>query len=249
MNTKKFIIANWKAYITAQKQAKDMLATVVKAKLSKGAEVVVCPPFPFLSLFPKTKSSIFSLGAQDVFWESEGAYTGAVTLAMLRDFGVSHVIIGHSERRHFAMESDEVVNRKVRAALQAGLRVILCVGEKEREDSRAIPEIVGAQVKSALADVPAPHMKNLFIAYEPIWAIGTGVADTPNDALSASLYIRKVVGDLYGNKIGMALKVLYGGSVNAKNAGLFMNQSGIDGVLVGKASTDKKEFLQILDSI
>ena len=147
------------------------------------------------------------------------------------------------------MESDEVVNRKVRAVLQAGLRVILCVGEKEREDQRSIPEIVGAQVRSALADVLALDMKNLFIAYEPIWAIGTGIADTPNDALSASLYIRKVVGDLYGNKIGMGLKVLYGGSVNAKNAGLFMNQSGIDGVLVGKASTDKKEFLQILDSI
>ncbi len=244
----KLIVANWKAYVTTQKQAKGIIAAVMKMKPVKNAEIIVCPPFPFLALLSSVirRPSFVTLGAQDVFWESEGAYTGAVTLAMLKDFGVSYVIVGHSERRHFGLETDEIVNRKTRMALKAGLRVIVCVGEKEREDPRAIPEIVGMQIRSALEDVPAMYMRNLIVAYEPIWAIGTGISDTPNDTMSASLYIRKVVGNLYGNKIGMTLKVLYGGSVNTKNAASFIHQSGIDGVLVGRASTDKKEFLGII---
>lgn len=243
----KYIIANWKAYITTAKQAKALAQAVVKVKAEKSREIVLCPPAPFLSVLGMSRA--YAKGAQDVFWEKDGAYTGQTTLAMLIDAGVTHVIVGHSERRHFALESDEMVNRKVRAALKAGFTVILCVGEKEREDQKAIPEIVGKQVRTALADVLVRELSALMIAYEPIWAIGTGIADTPNDALSASLYIRKIVGELYTNKAALALKVLYGGSVNRENAASFVHQSGIDGVLVGRASANKEDFLAIIKSI
>lgn len=242
----KYIIGNWKSYITTQKQAKALAQSFAKIKSEKNREIIVCPPTPFLYTIGSSRA--FSKGAQDVFWEKDGAYTGQTTFAMLADAGVSHVIIGHSERRHFALDTDEIVNRKVRTALKAGFTVIVCVGEKEREDSKAIPEIVGEQVASALADVPITQLSAVMIAYEPIWAIGTGVADTPNDAMSASLYIRKIIGDLYTNKVALGLRVLYGGSVNKENAATFMNQSGIDGVLVGRASTNKDDFLAIIKS-
>ncbi len=242
----KYIIGNWKSYITTQKQAKTLAQAFAKVKNEKHREIVLCPPSPFL--FTLGSSQAYTKGAQDIFWEKDGAYTGQTTFAMLIDAEITHVIVGHSERRHFALDSDEIVNRKVRAALKAGFTVVLCVGEKQREDPRAIPEIVGKQVETALADVPVNQLSALMIVYEPIWAIGTGVADTPNDAMSASLYIRKVVGDLYTNKAALALRVLYGGSVNAENAISFMNQSGIDGVLVGRASTNKEDFLAIIKS-
>ena len=184
----------------------------------------------------------FSFGLQNIFWERRGAYTGEITLDMLDDFLVKYVILGHSERRMHAGETNEVINKKVKAALSAGIRVVLCVGEREREDQKSVPAIVGEQVKQCLAGINPIQLKNLVVAYEPIWAIGTGVPDTPHDALSAAIYIRKVVSEIYSAKIGAALKVLYGGSVNATNVADFVNQDGIDGVLVGKASTDKKSF-------
>lgn len=243
----KYIIANWKAFVTTQKQAKALAQAFAKVKAEKHREIILCPPSPFLFAFGSSRA--YTKGAQDVFWEKDGAYTGQTTLAMLVDAGVTHVIVGHSERRHFALDSDEMVNRKVRAALKAGFTVVLCVGEKEREDPKAIPEIVGKQVITALADVPLNQLSALMIAYEPIWAIGTGVADTPNDAMSASLYIRKVVGELYTSKAALALRILYGGSVNRENAAAFMHQSGIDGVLVGRASANKEDFSAIIKSV
>ena len=235
------IVANWKAYITDSKKAVDLAGAVSKVKIKKGNEVVVCPPFVYLPVLSSVR-----LGAQDIFWEGNGAYTGEITTAMLGKFGVKYAIVGHSERRNRLGETDEMINKKLKHVLASGLTAILCVGEREREDRKSVPVIVAEQARADLAGVPQQLIKKLVIAYEPIWAIGTGIADTPDDALSAALYIRKTVADIYGAKIASSLRVLYGGSVNSQNAPSFINQNGLDGLLIGKASTDKKDFLEIL---
>lgn len=245
----KLIVANWKAYVTDQKTAKALGGAVMKAK-PKGVTVVLCPPFVFLpALLAGQRSGAFSLGAQDVFWEDEGTYTGEVTPKMLVGLGVEYVIVGHSERRHYLKETDEMVNEKVKAALRAGLRPIVCVGEKEREEQAYIPPIVEEQTRKAFEGVRKNKVAHIIVAYEPVWAIGTGASDTPNDALSAALYIRKSIADMYDAKTAMQVKVLYGGSVNAHNVAEFVDQDGIDGTLIGRASTDKKEFAEILKQI
>ena len=238
------IVANWKAYITDSKKAVDLAGAVSKVKIKKGNEVVICPPFVYLPVLSSVR-----LGAQDIFWEENGAYTGEITTAMLGKLGVKYAIVGHSERRNRLGETDEMINKKLKHVLASGLTAILCVGEREREDRKSVPAIVAEQARADLAGVPQQLIKKLVIAYEPIWAIGTGVADTPDDALSAALYIRKTVADIYGAKIASSLRVLYGGSVNSQNAPSFINQNGLDGLLIGKSSTDKKEFLEILKNI
>ena len=240
----KLIIANWKAYITDSKKAIDLAGAVSKVKIKKGNEVVVCPPFVYLPVLSSVR-----LGVQDIFWEENGAYTGEITTAMLGKLGVKYAIVGHSERRNRLGETDEMINKKLKHVLASGLTAILCVGEREREDRKSVPAIVAEQARADLAGVPQQLIKKLVIAYEPIWAIGTGIADTPDDALSAALYIRKTVADIYGAKIASSLRVLYGGSVNSQNAPSFINQNGLDGLLIGKSSTDKKEFLEILKNI
>ncbi len=240
----KYLVANWKSYITSHKDAKALfLATRDEADACL-SEVIVCPPFPFL---PDIKQDWdMAAGAQDVFWETKGAYTGEVTLDMLRNLNVEYVILGHSERRKYFEESDEVINKKVKAALKAGLKVILCVGEKQRKEKNVIPKIVAEQIKANLAGVPKTKIHNVMVAYEPIWAIGTGLSDTPENAHQAALYIRKTIGKMYHTKLGMGVKVLYGGSVNSKNVLEFVNYHGIDGVLVGSASTKKDEFTKMI---
>jgi len=242
----KFIVANWKAYVTDIKAVKVLADAAAKAR-PKGANIVLCPPFTFLPLLKA--SNAFSLGAQDVFWEDEGAYTGEITPKMLMNADVEYAIIGHSERRRYMNETDEMVNMKVKAALRAGLLPIVCVGEKEREDKGSIPLIVAEQTRKAFADIQKSKVADITVAYEPIWAIGTGISDTPNDALSAALYIRKAIADMYDSKTAMQVKVLYGGSVNAQNVAEFVDQDGIDGMLIGRASTDASEFIDILKSI
>lgn len=239
----KYLIANWKSYITNQKNAKDLFSAVNTSAKSSGSKIVVCPPFPFLS---SVKSGATAIGAQDVFYEKNGAYTGEVTLDMLKDFGVEYVILGHSERRQYQEESDELINKKVKATLKRGLKVVLCVGERVRIEQNVIPEIVSEQVKKDLEGVPKSKIQDVIVAYEPIWAIGTGLSDTPENAHQAALYIRKTIGNIYNAKTGLSVKVLYGGSVNSKNVLDFVNYHGIDGVLVGGASTKKEEFLKMI---
>ncbi len=243
----KLIVANWKAYVTSAAEAKALADATAKAKAKKDAKVVLCPPFVFLPLLKKSPK--FSLGAQDVFWKPHGPYTGEVTTDMLERLLVKYVIVGHSERRNHLGETDEMVQGKVAAARAAGREVILCVGEKTRDDPKSIPSLVAAQVKYALEGLPKSDVEHVIVAYEPVWAIGTGIPDNPDDALSAALYIRKVVSGMYDAKTARALKVLYGGSVDARNVASFVNQEGIDGVLIGKASTNKREFAEILKAL
>lgn len=241
----KLIVANWKMNPATYAEAKDLLAAVLEGtKKARGAEVVICPPFVWLTDFSHKTRSV-SFGAQDVFWETQGAYTGEISPAMLTSSRVTHAIVGHSERRRYLGETDAMTNRKVRAALTAGLTAILCVGEPARDEDD-VARVLEGQVSAALAGVPKQYLERLVVAYEPVWAIGTGVADTPDDALSAAISIRKTVRARFDKKTAERLRVLYGGSVTAANVAPFLREAGIAGALVGGASLRAAEFIEIV---
>lgn len=224
-----------------------------------GVTVVVCPPFVWLPFLggkwkfenkntERRKKSNFQLGAQDVFWELQGAYTGEISPTMLKDLGCSYVIVGHSERRWKMGEGDEMVQRKLKAALKHRLRPVLCVGERSRkEDGWELG--IKEQVTAALQGVPRTRIGEVIIAYEPVWAIGTGTPDTPDNALAAAILIRKTVTQLFSKSAARDIPVLYGGSVTEKDVSAFVSQEGIDGVLVGGASLRAHEFARIVEIV
>lgn len=248
---KKLLIANWKLNPAKVKDATALFAAAKGIKNIKETEVVVCPPYPFLSLLAKdAKGSKVMLGAQNMFWEEEGAYTGEVSIGMLQDFGVRYVIIGHSERRRVLLESDEMVAKKVELALKHKLRVVLCVGEPEivrKKGMRAAIEFVKKQLALDLAKVEKVGADDLVIAYEPIWAIsGTGgMADSPSEAIE----VVSVIKDVLSVKLKVRLRVIYGGSVTSKNVHSFVHYDGVDGALVGGASLSAKEFKKIVEIV
>ena len=246
--SKKIIIANWKCNPATLQDAKRLFAATVKAiPPHKNVEVVICPPSVFLLNY-KLQTTNYKLGIQDVFWEHTGAYTGAVGPRMARSVGASYVIVGHSEQREFFKETNETAGAKVEAALGAGLRVLLCVGEKSRDGDAAVyAAFVKEEVQTGLRGVSKQALQNVIIAYEPIWAIGSDESDTPERTLEMALYIRKTVSDLYDRSVAQTFPVLYGGSANAKNARAFLRDGGVDGLLVGRASLDAKEFGKIVE--
>ena len=210
----------------------------------KGRDVVISPPFTALSAAADAlKGSGVKLSAQDVFWEEKGAFTGEVSPAMLLDAGCSYVIIGHSERRQYFSEDDVIVNRKVKAARKAGLEVIFCVGEslEEREAGRTF-EVIKRQVETGLAEVGP---ESLVVAYEPIWAIGTGKTATAEQAQEVHAFIKKILGILYGNK-AESLRVIYGGSVTTENVDGLMACEDVSGALVGGAGLKAESFARIV---
>jgi triosephosphate isomerase len=217
-----------------------------RAEEVRGVEKVICPPFPFLMLVAGClEGSSIKVGAQNVHWEEKGAYTGEVSPPMLRDI-VDIVIIGHSERRAYFCETDETVNKKVKAALAAGLRPILCVGETESErEAGQTEEVLLRQVRADLTDVDLPQ--GFAIAYEPVWAIGTGKAATGAMANEAIALIRSEVTRLFGRPHGDSLRILYGGSVTADNVAEFMREPEIDGALVGGACLNPDSFASIIE--
>lgn len=234
----KTIIANWKSNPNSFKAASILAKSSEKAALRyPQAEVVIAPPFLYLAEVKKELKRA-KLGAQDSFWNEGGAYTGEVNLSQLKASGVSFVIIGHSERRRYLGESDEVINRKVSASLRYGLKVILCVGNRERsEDPMRIISSQLAQDLKGLA--PGDKVENLTIAYEPVWAIGTGDAESPDGAADVAARIKEQLTRYW--KIESP-RVLYGGSVDSKNIEKFLEKEEIDGVLVGGASLKAAEF-------
>jgi triosephosphate isomerase len=244
----KIIVANWKMNPQTAKEAGNILAGIAAtARGLKNVETVICPPSVHLAdLKLKTKNSKLALGAQDVFFEQSGAFTGEVSAKMLKDASVTHVIIGHSERRTHQGETDRLINKKVIAALAAGLKVILCVGERVRVRGE-LPVIVKEELLADLANVTPQKAKRLIIAYEPIWAIGEGgQADTPEDLFEIVIYIRRTLLDIFGRTLAEKMPLLYGGSVDDKNAAAFLNVAGAQGLLVGRASLDAKKFGNIL---
>jgi triosephosphate isomerase len=235
------------------REAKNLFAATLRAsRRLKKAELVICPPFPWLAVLLKRRQAPW-LGSQDIFWAAKsGPFTGEVSPGMLLDLGCRYAIVGHSERKRHLGETDEMINRKVLAGLEAGLKIVLCVGEWRREDDRrtsVVDRTIEDQFLRATEKLPALRANNLIVAYEPVWAIGTGNTDTPDDAMQAALLIRKLAGRRFGRKIGDKFPVLYGGSVNSKNIREFIKEEHLDGVLVGSASADVKEFTALLKLI
>jgi len=247
---KPFVGGNWKMNLNTAEAAAVASAIVSGFKAAGKVDVVICPPFPYLAHVGSfVKNSGVKLGAQDFYFADNGAYTGEVSLAMLKDVGASVVLTGHSERRHVIGESDVLINAKTRAALNAGLEVILCVGEKlEQRELGQTDAINAAQVCYGLAGVKAEQMSKVTIAYEPVWAIGTGKTATDADAQAAHAAIRKVLGGLYGSSIADATRIQYGGSVKGSNAAGLFGQPDIDGGLIGGASLKADEFLAIVNA-
>ncbi len=226
------------------KEAKALFEAETGLGKFKNIETVICPPFCYLSLFGSSKS--VKLGAQDLFWEAQGAFTGEVSGKMLKDLGCKYVIVGHSERRRYQGETDEIVNFKIKAALKAKLKPILCVGE---ESGQEIGEVVSRQLKDGLAGVGKTQLGEIIIAYEPIWAIGTGNACLPDNAFRANLLIKKVLTALFGRFLAEKCVTIYGGSVDAKNAVSYIKEAKMQGHLVGGASLDTAEFYKIGEAV
>jgi triosephosphate isomerase len=215
----------------------------------EGVEVLVCPPFTALAaVADELAASAVKLGAQDVFYEEKGAFTGEVSPPMLTASGVEYVIVGHSERRRYFRETDDIVNKKAHAALAHGLKPVICVGEKleEREAGDGWKDLVRGQVKAALDGVNVAHAAKAAVAYEPVWAIGTGRTATPAAAAEAHALIRKAVEDSFGRETAGGLRILYGGSVKPDNAAELMAEPDIDGALVGGASLKAESFVSII---
>lgn len=244
-----FIAGNWKLNPAGADAAAD-LAEKVKAGVGQETRVhvAVCPPSVFLHRVDTVlDGSPVTLGAQNMHWEAKGAYTGELAGAMLLDTGCTHVILGHSERRHGMGETDAMVNRKVKAALEVGLIPIVCIGEtlEEREAGKTL-DVLATQLEGSLADLPAEKVAGLVLAYEPVWAIGTGKVATPEQAQEAHAFIRKTLADRFGEATARRVVVQYGGSVKPDNARELLACPDIDGALVGGASLAAEDFLGII---
>jgi len=242
------IAGNWKMYKTVDEATDLVRALLAGIGTVRDREVVVCPPYTALHpVASQLAATPIGLGAQDVFYEPQGAYTSAISPLMLRDIGCQYVIVGHSERRQYFGDDDSIVNRKLRAALAHGLRPILCVGEsKPQRDTGTAEQVVVAQVKAGLDQVSSEQLLNAVIAYEPIWAIGTGDTATAADAQAMHATIRATLAALYSPNLADHLRILYGGSVKPDNVDELMAQPDIDGALVGGASLKADSFLRII---
>ena len=252
-NTRKTVIAgNWKMNKTPAEAValiKEIRAEI-DGKNTAGCDVVACVPYVDLAVVLEAcKGSVIKVGAENVHWEKSGAYTGEISADMLKEIGVEYVIVGHSERRQYFGETDETVNLRVKAALAAGLKVILCVGELLAQREQGITdELVAMQTKIALGGVSSEELSRIIIAYEPVWAIGTGLTATPEQADEACGIIRSVVAGLYGGAAAEGLTIQYGGSMNAKNAAELLAQPDVDGGLIGGASLVPEKFVKIIEA-
>ena len=247
---KTIIAGNWKMNKTAtetKKFAEELKAIMPRAKW---CETVVCVPYVNIPAALKAfKDMRVSVGAENVFYENSGAFTGEVSAPMLKDLGVKYVIVGHSERRQHFGETDYTVNKKVLSALDAGLYPIICVGETlEQREQGVTMELITLQVKSALAGVPADKLRKCVIAYEPVWAIGTGKTATAEQAGEVCSYIRAIIRELYGARVARSVTIQYGGSMNPANAAELLAQPDIDGGLIGGAALKPEQFVAIINA-
>ncbi len=248
MSRKKLVAGNWKMNTTLA-EAKSLASAVAKGVgTDTRVDVAVCSPFPWLlPVAEAIRGSAVTLGAQDVHFEKKGAFTGEVSPAMLLECGCKYAIVGHSERRHILGESEGFINQKVHTALEEGLHVILCMGETLAEQQRKLGErVFQRQVYAACAGLSDEQFSRLILAYEPVWAIGTGQTATPEYAQQVHQFIRTKMALLYGDKIAESLPILYGGSVTPENAAGLMSNPDVDGALVGGASLKADSFLAIV---
>jgi triosephosphate isomerase (TIM) len=241
------VIGNWKmnpqSGILSTRLASDLKKVLTKIV---DVDVVVAPPSVYLDAVRRVQNGkVFMLGAQNVHTEKMGSHTGEVSLTMLKDFGVQYVILGHSERRGEG-ETDDQVNQKLTATIKGQCIGVVCVGEKSRDHSAHYLGDIEMQIRKALAGIPKAKLEQVVIAYEPIWAIGTGNTATPHDVHEMKLFIEKVISDIYGRNLAQKVRIIYGGSVNAKNAQELFTEGMVDGFLVGGASLHADEFASII---
>ncbi|HZR27792.1 MAG TPA: triose-phosphate isomerase [Terriglobales bacterium] len=248
MSRKKLIAANWKMYKTPEQAQSFIGAFLPQVYGHTRDEIVICPPYVCIpALAELVRDTNVGVGGQNMFWEKEGAYTGEISAPMLLAVGCTHVIIGHSERRQYFGETDDTVNRKLKAALAAGLTAIVCIGEVLQEREAGISDdVLRRQCENALREISGEQVGKLTIAYEPVWAIGTGKTATPEMAADAHRVIRKQAALALGDEAANKLRILYGGSIKPENAKALMSQEEIDGGLVGGASLDPKSFAAIV---
>ena len=245
---RKVIAGNWKMYKSKSEaktfavEFRDLVSDI------KDREVIICPPFMHISLLVEAfAGSPVKIGGQNLFWEDEGAYTAEISGPMLKSFGASVVIIGHSERRQYFYETDETVNKRLFAAIKSGLMPIVCIGETLKErDSGSTFNVIDTQVKNGLKGLAGGDVFRLVVAYEPVWAIGTGKTATPEMAQEVHSYIRSILSDMFGGEASGSIPVLYGGSVKPDNIDVLMSQKDIDGALVGGASLKADSFERIV---
>ncbi|MBD3225815.1 MAG: triose-phosphate isomerase [Caldithrix sp.] len=248
MDRKIVIAGNWKM----NKSNSDalQLANQIKIKTTgiNHTAVIMCPPFTALSVVNEVvKNTSIDLGGQNVFWEKEGAYTGEISAEMLKSAGASYVIIGHSERRQYFGETDETVNKRLLTALDSGLKAIVCVGETlEQRENNETMNVVSRQVKGALGGLTDAQMQDVIVAYEPVWAIGTGKTATPEQAQEVHAAIRNLIADIFNTEMSKKLVLQYGGSVKPENAEELLGQDDIDGALVGGACLKADSFAEII---
>src|SRR5438874_9370066 len=246
---KKIIAANWKMNMTQAESARFVESMLLDLGDITDVEVVIVPPF---TAIPKVTEALgraqnIKVGAQNMFWEKSGAFTGEISAPLLRDLFVQYVVLGHSERRSLFGETDEIVNRKVRAALEGKLRPIVCVGETlELRDKGNVEKILSIQLRGSLAGLAPKELQESVIAYEPVWAIGTGRNATPQQAQEAHAFIRHILREMIDETTADRIRIQYGGSVKPENARELMTQPDIDGALVGGASLDPRSFVQIV---
>lgn len=247
---KKVIAGNWKMNKVSSEASQFIDEVVKQVPTSDQVEAIVCAPFPYLaSLVEKAKGSNVKISAQNMHFEDKGAFTGEVSPVMLKDIGVSHVVLGHSERREYFAETDETVNKKVHAAFNHDLTPIVCVGESlEQREANETMDHVETQVKKAIEGLSAEQVAKTIIAYEPIWAIGTGKTASNEQANEVCTHIRNVIKHVVSEDVAEQVVIQYGGSVNPENIGDLLAQSDIDGGLVGGASLEPESFLKLVEA-
>lgn len=247
MSRTPIIAGNWKMFKTVPESTSFIEAVKGQAEV-EGVESVICAPFTNLpALVEAVKGTNIKIGAQNLHFEDNGAFTGEISGVMLKDLGVDYVVIGHSERRQYFNETDETVNKKVHAAFRHGLTPIVCVGEKlEEREADQTKDVCKVQTEAAFAGLAADQAAKVVVAYEPIWAIGTGKSSTSQDANEVISYIRGVIKDLYNEEVANAVRIQYGGSVKPENVAEYLGQSDIDGALVGGASLQPESYIALV---
>ncbi len=249
----KYIIANLKMNLLSPQERERYLVSLAKelqGKKIKNSEIILCPPFVHLEAFGKIKNKSIKLGAQNVFSEDGGSYTGEISPTMLKNFGCEYVILGHSERRRYFSENNEDINLKIVAAIKNGLRPVLCLGEtKAEKENEMTLQIIEKQIQECLVGVSRTKLEQIIFVYEPVWAVGSDLIPTANEIMEAKVLIRKILVEMFGQKYIKNIQILYGGSVNCKNSKEVCVDPGLDGVLVGRESLIPHEFMKIVNEL
>ena len=246
---KKIVAANWKMNMTQAESASFVETLLREIDDISEVEVVIVPPFTAIAKVSEAlgASENIKVGAQNMYWEKSGAFTGEISAAMLRDLFVRYVVLGHSERRQLLGETDEIVNRKVRAAHEASLRPIVCIGETlDQREAGRVEEVLSTQLRGSLEGLGAKELHETVVAYEPVWAIGTGKTASAEQAQEAHAFIRRTLAEISDEGTANKIRIQYGGSVKPDNARTLMSQPDIDGALVGGASLEPRSFVQII---